>query len=123
MTADDWVPTVDISETEAGYAILAELPGVKKDAVKVMVENGVVTIQGERRQEQTERSRVERSYGRFARNCRLPNTIDAGKVRAEFADGILHLHLLKSEKAKPKQIEVSPNPSTTASQTRSSVRN
>jgi HSP20 family protein len=110
MTVADWVPTVDISETEAEYAILAELPGVKKDAVKVTVENGVLAIQGERRQEQTEKGRkhhrIERSYGRFARNFTLPDTVDAGKVKAEYADGILHLHLPKSEKAKPKQIEV-----------------
>ena len=110
MTVADWVPTVDISETEGEYAILAELPGVKKDAVKVTVENGILTIQGERRQEHTEQGRrhhrIERAYGRFARSFTLPDTVDAGKVRAEYADGMLHLHLPKSEKAKPKQIEV-----------------
>ena len=110
MTVADWVPTVDISETEAEYAIQAELPGVKKDAVKVTVENGVLTIQGERRQEQAESGRkhhrIERSYGRFVRSFTLPDTVDEGKVRAEYADGMLHLHLPKSEKAKPKQIDV-----------------
>ena len=110
MTVADWIPTVDISETEAEYTIQAELPGVKKDAVKVTMENGVLTIQGERRQEHTEggrrHHRIERSYGRFARNFTLPDTVEAGNVRAEYADGMLHLHLPKSEKAKPKQIEV-----------------
>jgi HSP20 family protein len=110
MAVPDWVPIVDISETESEYSIHAELPGVKKDAVKVTVENGVLTIQGERRQEQMEgerrHHRVERMYGRFVRNFTLPDTVDAGKVRAEYADGMLHLHLPKSEKAKPKQIEV-----------------
>lgn len=110
MAVPDWVPTVDISETEAEYAIHAELPGVKKEAVKVTMENGVLTIQGERRQEQTENvrrhHRIERAYGRFARSFTLPDTVDAGKVRAEYADGMLHLHLPKSDKAKPKQIEV-----------------
>ena len=110
MTVADWVPSVDISETEAEYAIQAELPGVKKDAVKVTVENGVLTIQGERRQEQAESGRkhhrIERSYGRFVRSFTLPDTVDEGKVRAEYADGMLHLHLPKSEKAKPKQIDV-----------------
>ena len=110
MTMADWVPTVDISETEAEYAIQAELPGVKKDAVKVTVENGVLTIQGERRQEQAEggrkHHRIERSYGRFVRSFTLPDTVDEGKVRAEYADGMLHLYLPKAEKAKPKQIDV-----------------
>ena len=83
---------------------------MKKEAVKVTMENGVLTIQGERRQEQTDNGRrhhrIERAYGRFARSFTLPDTVDAGKVRAEYADGMLHLHLPKSEKAKPKQIEV-----------------
>ena len=110
MTVADWVPSVDISETEAEYAIQAELPGVKKDAVKVTVENGVLTIQGERRQEQAtsgrKHHRIERSYGLFVRSFTLPDTVDEGNVRAEYADGMLHLHLPKSEKAKPKQIDV-----------------
>ncbi|MCE3223774.1 MAG: Heat shock protein Hsp20 family [Nitrospira sp.] len=110
MAAPDWIPTVDISETEAEYAIHAELPGVKKEAVKVTMENGVLTIQGERTQEQTESGRkhhrIERTYGRFVRSFMLPDTVDAGKASAEYADGMLHLHLPKSEKAKPKQVEV-----------------
>ena len=110
MTVADWTPTVDISETEAEYAIKAELPEVKREDVKVTVEDGVVTIQGERKQEMEEKGkmyhRVERSYGRFVRTFTLPDTVDESKVKAEYADGILHLHLPKSEKAKPKQIEV-----------------
>lgn len=110
MTVADWTPTVDISETEAEYAIKAELPEVKREDVKVTVEDGVLTIQGERKQEKEEKGkkyhRVERSYGRFVRTFTLPDTVDESKVKAEYADGILHLHLPKSEKAKPKQIEV-----------------
>ena len=110
MTAADWTPTVDISETEAEYAIKAELPEVKKEDVKVTVEDGVLTIQGERKQEKEEKGkkyhRIERSYGRFVRSFTLPDTVDEGKVRAEYADGVLNLHLPKSEKAKPKQIDV-----------------
>ena len=84
---------------------------MNKEAVTVTVGNGGLTIQDERRQEQTESGckhhRIERLYGRFARNFTLPDTVDAAKVRAEYADGMLHLHLPKSEKAKvkPKQIE------------------
>ncbi len=110
LTVADWVPTVDISETEAEYAIHTELPGVRKDAVKVTMENGVLTIQGERRQDQADSERkhhrTERSYGRFVRSFTLPDSVDEAKVRAEYADGMLHLHLPKSEKAKPKQIDV-----------------
>ena len=110
MTVADWTPTVDISETEAEYAIKAELPEVKKEDVKVTVEDGVLTIQGERKQEKEEKGRkyhrIERAYGRFVRSFTLPDTVDEGKVRAEYADGVLKLHLPKSEKAKPKQIDV-----------------
>lgn len=110
MTAADWVPTVDISETEAQYAIQVELPGVKKEDVKVTLENGVLTIQGERRQKHPEHGRkyhrIESSYGRFVRSFTLPDTVEEGSVRAEYAEGMLQLHLPKSEKAKPKQIDV-----------------
>ncbi len=110
MTVADWSPTVDISETEAEYAIKAELPEVKKEDVKVTVEDGVLTLQGERKQEKEEKGkkyhRVERSYGRFVRSFTLPDSVDESKVKAEYADGVLHLHLPKSEKAKPKQIDV-----------------
>jgi HSP20 family protein len=91
MTVADWIPTVDISETEAEYAIQAELPGVKKEAVKVTVENGVLTIQGERRHEQTangsKHHRIERSYGRFARSFTLPDTVDEGKSKRSMQRG------------------------------------
>jgi len=110
MTVADWSPTVDISETEAEYAIKAELPEVKKEDVKVTVEDGVLTLQGERKQEKEEKGkkyhRVKRSYGRFVRSFTLPDSVDESKVKAEYADGVLHLHLPKSEKAKPKQIDV-----------------
>jgi HSP20 family protein len=110
MTVADWTPTVDISETETEFLIKAELPDIKKEAVKVTVEDGVLTIQGERHREKEEKGkkyhRVERSYGRFVRSFTLPDSVDAAAVKAEYADGVLNLHLPKSEKAKPKQIEV-----------------
>ena len=110
MTTADWIPTVDISETEAEFAIQVDLPGVKKEDVKVTMENGVLTIRGERQQRQTEQGRkfhrVEASYGRFVRSFTLPDTVEATNVRAEYANGILNLHLPKSEKAKPRQIDV-----------------
>jgi HSP20 family protein len=110
MIVADWAPSVDVSETEGEYQIKAEIPDVKKEDVKVTLEDGVLTIQGERKQEKEVKGkryhRVERSYGRFARSFTLPDVIDEEKVKAEFKDGILNLALPKSEKAKPKAIEV-----------------
>ncbi|HKP01347.1 MAG TPA: Hsp20/alpha crystallin family protein [Nitrospiraceae bacterium] len=110
MVVADWAPSVDVSETEGGYQIKAEIPDVKKEDVKVTLEDGVLTIQGEQKQEKEEKGkryhRVERSYGRFVRSFTLPDVIDEEKVKAEFKDGILNLALPKSEKAKPKAIEV-----------------
>lgn len=106
----DWAPMADISEDENEYVIKAELPELKKEDVKVTVENNVLTISGERNFEKEEKKkkyhRVERAYGRFARSFALPDNADASKVKAEFKDGMLTVHLPKSEKAKPKQIEV-----------------
>ncbi|GKS58499.1 molecular chaperone [Nitrospira sp.] len=110
LTVADWIPTVDISETDGEYLIKAELPEVKKEDVKVSVEDGVLTIQGERRQEKEEKGRkfhrVERSYGSFVRSFTLPESVDEGAVKAEYKDGILNLHLPKTEKVKPKAIDV-----------------
>ena len=110
LTVADWMPTVDISETDGEYLIKAELPEVKKEDVKVTVENGVLTLQGERRQEKEEKSkrfhRVERSYGSFVRSFSLPESVEESSVKADYKDGVLNLHLPKSEKVKPKAIDV-----------------
>jgi HSP20 family protein len=110
LTLADWTPSVDISETDTEYLIKAELPEIKREDVKVTVEDGVLTIQGERRQEKEEQGkkfhRVERAYGSFLRSFTVPDYVDDAKVSAEFKDGVLSLHLPKSEKAKPKAIEV-----------------
>ncbi|HEX7767194.1 MAG TPA: Hsp20/alpha crystallin family protein [Nitrospira sp.] len=110
LTVADWMPTVDISETAGEYVIQAELPEVKKDDVKVTLEEGVLTIQGQRRQEKDEKTtkyhRIERSYGTFVRSFSLPDQVNEDGVKAEFKDGVLNLHIPKSEKAKPRAIEV-----------------
>ncbi|MDK2744469.1 MAG: Hsp20/alpha crystallin family protein [Nitrospira sp.] len=110
MIVADWTPSVDISETEGEYQIKAEIPDVKKEDVKITLEDGVLTIQGERKHEKEEKGkkfhRIERSYGSFARTFALPDVIEVDQVKAEFKDGVLSLHLPKSEKAKPKAIEV-----------------
>jgi len=110
ITLADWMPLADIAEDEKEYLIKAELPELRKEDVKVTVENGVLTISGERKFEQEEKEkkyhRVERGYGTFVRSFTLPDDSDANRVKAEFKNGILIVHLPKSERAKPKQIEV-----------------
>ena len=110
ITLADWAPAADITEDEKEYVIKAELPDVRKEDVKVTVENGVLTIAGERKFEKEEKKkkyhRIERSYGTFVRSFSLPDVADASKVKAEFKNGVLTVHVPKSEQAKPKQIEV-----------------
>jgi HSP20 family protein len=110
LTVVDWAPSVDIQETETEYLVKAELPEVKKEDVKVTVENGILTLQGERKQEKEEKGRkfhrVERSYGSFLRTFTVPVDADEAKVAADFKDGILRVHLPKTEKLRPKAIEV-----------------
>ncbi len=110
MTAPDWAPLVDIIEDDKEYLITAELPEVKRNEVKVTVENNTLTISGERKFEKEEKGkkyhRVERAYGSFVRSFTLPDDADANKVNAEFKEGVLKVHVAKSESAKPKQIEV-----------------
>jgi len=110
ITLADWAPLADITEDDKEYVIKAELPDVKKEDVKVTVENGVLTIAGERKFEKEEKNkkyhRVERSYGSFVRSFALPDLAAADKVKAEFKDGMLTVHVPKSEKARTKQVEV-----------------
>ena len=110
MTVAQWFPLVDITEDDKEYLIKAELPEVKKDEVKVTVESGVLTISGERKFEKEESNkryhRVERAYGSFTRSFTVPDDADAAKVSAEFKDGVLTVRLAKSEKARPKSIDV-----------------
>jgi HSP20 family protein len=110
MTVTEWAPSVDIIEDEKEYLVKADLPEVKKEDVKVTVENDVLTITGERKFEKEEKDkkyhRIERSYGTFLRSFTLPAGADGSKVSAEFKDGLLKVHLPKSEKAKQKAVEV-----------------
>jgi HSP20 family protein len=111
FTVADWTPSADISETDTAYLIKAEIPGVNKEDVKVTIENGMLTIQGERKMEKEEKDkkfhRIERSYGSFMRSFRVPDDADESAVKAEFKDGVLNVTLTKSAKAKPKAINVS----------------
>ena len=108
--ASDWAPAVNIAEDESEYLITAELPEVTKDDVKVTVENGILSISGQRHFEKEKDTRkyhlVERSYGSFTRAFSLPSDGDPGKVDAHFKDGVLKIRLAKNEAARAKQIEI-----------------
>ena len=110
MEPGDWSPQVDIAETDKEFVIKAEIPEVKKEDVKVTVENGVLTIRGERKQETEEKGkkfhRIERHYGSFTRSFTLPDNVDAANIKASFKDGMLGLTIQKTAEAKPKSIEV-----------------
>jgi len=110
LTVAQWSPLVDITEDDKEYLIKAELPDMKKEDVRLTVENEVLAISGERKFEKEEKGkkyhRVERAYGSFVRSFSLPEDADGSKVSADYKDGMLHVHLPKSEKAKPKAIEI-----------------
>jgi len=110
ITVAEWSPLVDISEDDKEYVIKAELPEMKKEEIKINVHDDVLAISGERQYEKEEKGkkyhRVERAYSSFLRSFTLPEDADSSKVNAEYKDGVLKVHLPKSEKAKPKAIEV-----------------
>jgi HSP20 family protein len=110
IAVPEWAPLVDIAEDEKEYLIKVELPEIQKDDVKVTVEGGTLTISGERKGEKEVKGRkyhrLERYYGRFERSFNIPDDAEANEVKAEFKDGLLRVRLAKSEKARPKQIEV-----------------
>jgi HSP20 family protein len=110
FTLKAWAPACDIYETDAAVIVKAELPEVKREDVKVSIENNVLTLTGERKlEEETKRDnyhRVERNYGQFLRSFTLPNNIDPAQITAEFQNGMLNITLPKRAEAKPKEIEV-----------------
>jgi|SRR3569833_1273785 len=107
-----WTPSANISETDKEYLIRAELPAVKKEDVKVTVDDGMITIEGERRQQQEDKNeklhRVESFYGHFTRSFTLPESVNESAIRCESKDGVLTVHIPKTEspKQQPKHIKV-----------------
>jgi HSP20 family protein len=103
----EWAPLADVSERADEYVIKAELPEVRKEDVSITVQDGVLTLSGERKQEQRSESekvhRVERFYGSFARRFALPENADEQAIRAECRDGMIVIHI-------PKQKQVEPQP-------------
>ncbi|MEO0454625.1 MAG: Hsp20/alpha crystallin family protein [Verrucomicrobiota bacterium] len=106
----EWAPRVDIAESDHNYTIEAELPRVDKDKIQVQLDDGVLTISGEREFKNEDKSktyhRVERSYGRFVRSFNLPDDVDNDQVKAEFKEGILTVVVQKAESKKPRQIDI-----------------
>ena len=107
----NFVPAIDVHETDGEFVVAADLPDVKKSDVKVQVQDGMLSIEGKngiarRRRSGKRFHKVEREYGRFVRRLVLPTDVDAAMVRAEFKDGVLRVMLPKTPEAKPKQIDV-----------------
>ena len=110
--SSSWVPAVDIQEEPDRFVIKADVPGIEPKAIEVTAENGVLTIQGERRSDRAEDSgagaqRVERTYGSFARRFTLPDSVDADHIEARGSHGVLEITVPKREQVKPKRIKVS----------------
>ena len=105
-----WYPACDVFEDKDAIKIVAEVPGVKPEDVKLSLENNLLTIRGEKRQQAEERTervhRYERSYGQFERTFALPGTVDPENIQATYEHGILTVTLPKAEKARPKEIPV-----------------
>jgi len=105
-----WVPPVDIFHRAENLVIRAELPGLRLEDIDVRIENGILTLQGDRKREEgfneSDAFRLERSYGTFMRSFTLPTTVDASKIAATYRDGVLEVVVPKSETAKPKRVTI-----------------
>lgn len=108
---DNFVPGIDISETENQFLITAELPGMKKEDIDISLENRRLTISGERKFENEEKGktfhRVETSYGTFNRSFQLPDSVDENSIKATYENGLLNISVDKDEEKVKKQIEIS----------------
>jgi HSP20 family protein len=105
-----WIPACDVFEDKEAVKIVAEVPGVKPEDVKISLENNLLTIRGEKRQQAEEKNervhRYERSYGAFERAFSLPTTVDPEKIQANYANGVLTVTIPKADRARPREIPV-----------------
>lgn len=110
LTVSEWTPAVDIVEDEREFLIKVELPEIKREDVRITVENGILTLTGERKADHENKTRkfhrIEREFGSFTRSFSLPVGTSGEKVTADFKDGLLKVHLPKDAKATPKAIEI-----------------
>jgi len=111
QAAHDWAPLADVTETDGEYLIKAELPEVRKEDLSITVQDGVLTLSGERKQEKRAEGekahRIERLYGTFARRFALPENADEQAIRAESKDGLLLIHIPKQKVVEPQPRQVS----------------
>jgi HSP20 family protein len=105
-----WMPAMDLVETEDHFVLRADLPGMKEDDVKIELEDGTLTVSGERKAEHESKNegyyRVERAFGSFSRSLTLPQGIDPEAVTAKFDSGVLEVRIPKPEQRKPRRIEI-----------------
>ena len=105
-----WIPAMDLVETDADVVLRADLPGMTGDDVQIEVKDNVLTVSGERRDEQEHKAegfhRVERAFGTFSRSLTLPRGADAEKVKADFSNGVLEVRVPKPEQTKPTRVEI-----------------
>lgn len=111
IATSDWVPAVDIKENDDNFVIVADVPGVDPEHIEVHMDNGMLTIRGEKETEKKEEKddfkRIERSYGSFYRRFSLPDTADPEKVTANSDHGVLTVTIAKQQKSQPRKISVS----------------
>jgi len=109
-THDIWYPALDIEESNDKIKVIAEVPGMKKEEIKLTVSEGQLIIRGERKFEKEEKDktyhRIERSYGKFRRTISIPKDLEVDKVKATYEQGILKVDIPKSKKTKPKEIDI-----------------
>jgi len=105
-----WGPSVDIAENDDEILVHAEIPGMKKEDIKIIIQDNVLTLKGEKKQETEDKKknfhRIERTFGAFERSFSLPSAVQVDKIKAGYKDGILSIVLPKAEEAKPKQIDI-----------------
>ncbi len=110
LAAADWIPAVDIRESDKDYSIDVELPAIGAEDVNVSVKDGLLTVTGERKSEKETNDkkvhRVERQYGKFTRSFRLPEDANEEAINAKSKDGVLYLTIDKREEVKPRSIQV-----------------
>jgi HSP20 family protein len=106
-----WVPPMDLVEAEDHFVLKADLPGLAEGDVNIEVQDGTLTISGERKAEHEQREkgwyRIERSFGSFSRSLTLPDGVDPDRIEASFTDGVLEVHIPKPEERKPRRISIS----------------
>ena len=106
-----WVPPVDLVEAEDHFVLRADLPGLSEGDVNIEVQDGTLTISGERKAEHEQREkgwyRIERSFGRFSRSLSLPDGVDPDRIEASFSHGVLQVRIPKPEERKPRRISIS----------------